>query len=108
AVVAAALETPRVSAQGAPAPAAGPARADTVMTPPAQAPAIVTGAGYRNDANRIFGNGPMDDTSRAIVKFVSAFSARDVTEPVAHAIGNVMVDSIAALFSGFESEPARI
>lgn len=67
-----------------------------------------TGPGYKNDANRSSGNGPMDDTTRQIVRWVHSFSESDVNEPLATGIGDVMVDSIASLISGFESEPARI
>ena len=74
----------------------------------AMAPLTQTGTGYKNDANRSSGNGPMDATTRQIVKWVSSFSESDVTGPLADSIGNVMIDSIAALISGFESEPARI
>src|SRR5262249_13756141 len=100
-VVSVALGAPRALAQSAPSssPAVAPPRTEGAMMPPAQAPAIVTRTGYRNTAGRIGGNGPMDAPSRSIVKFVSAFSERDITEPVAHAVGNVMVDSIASLIA---------
>jgi 2-methylcitrate dehydratase len=65
-------------------------------------------AGWKNDANRAFGNGPIDDTTRQIVTYVNSFSASQLTEPVLQALGRTMVDSVAALVSGFECEPARI
>jgi 2-methylcitrate dehydratase len=67
-----------------------------------------TGPGWKNDSNRASGNGPMDDTSRQIVEYVSAFSESNLTDPLVSAFHNTMVDSIASLISGFESEPARI
>ena len=77
-------------------------------TPSVTPPFIQTSTGYKNDANRSSGNGPMDATTQQIVKWVSSFPESDVTGPLADSIGDVMIDSIAALISGFESEPARI
>jgi 2-methylcitrate dehydratase len=76
--------------------------------PASKIPLTETGTGYKNDANRSSGNGPMDDTTRQIVKWVSSFSESDVNGPLANSIGDVMLDSMASLISGFESEPARI
>src|SRR5215831_4556475 len=42
-------------------------------TSSATAPLTQTGTGYKNDANRSSGNGPMDGTTRQIVKWVSSF-----------------------------------
>jgi 2-methylcitrate dehydratase len=67
-----------------------------------------TETGWKTDASRASGNGPMDNTTRQIVHFVSSFSESNLTDPVVHALNRTMVDSIAALISGFESEPARI
>jgi 2-methylcitrate dehydratase len=69
---------------------------------------MATGPGWRNDSERAFGNGPMDGTSRRIVEYAQAFSARDLTPALESAFGNTMLDSIASLVSGFESEPGRI
>src|SRR5262245_12510098 len=38
-----------------------------------------TGPGWKNDSNRASGNGPMDETSRQIVKYVSGFSEANLT-----------------------------
>jgi 2-methylcitrate dehydratase len=78
---------------------------------PAPQPVVVvphTEAGWKNDASRASGNGAMDNTTGQIVRFVSSFSESNLTDPVLHALSRIMVDSIAALISGFESEPARI
>ncbi len=69
---------------------------------------VTTGTGWKNDANRAFGNGPMDDTSRQLVSYVSSFSESNLTLPVLAALGDAMVDQMACLVAGFESEPARI
>ena len=63
-VVMTSLNAPRASAQGEPA---RPARA-AVERPVGVK--TVTGAGYKNDANRVGGNGPMDGTSRKLASFV--------------------------------------
>jgi hypothetical protein len=67
-----------------------------------------TGTGWKNNANRASGNGPMDDTTRLLVKYTSSFSESNLTEPALESLGYTMVDSIASLLAGFESEPARI
>src|SRR5579863_8631356 len=71
-------------------------------------PGTVTRTGWKNTAGRASGNGPMDDTTRQIVQYVSSFSEANLTPALVEALGNTMVDSIAALIAGFESEPARI
>jgi len=67
-----------------------------------------TGPGWKHDSNRASGNGAMDETSRKIVEYVHSFSEADLTRPLEDAFANTMLDSIASLVSGFESEPARI
>ena len=67
-----------------------------------------TGPGWKNDANRASGNGPMDTTTRIIVDYVKSFSETNLTEKVVAAFGNTMIDTIASMISGFESEPVRI
>lgn len=73
-----------------------------------EAPVPSTHAGWKNTAHRISGNGPMDDTSRQIVEYTTSFSESQLTEPVLHALSRIMVDSMASLVTGFESEPGRI
>jgi len=67
-----------------------------------------TGPGWKHDSNRASGNGAMDETSRRIVEHVHSFSAADLTGPLESAFANTMIDTIASLVSGFESEPVRI
>ena len=67
-----------------------------------------TGPGWVNDSNRASGNGPMDETSRLIVEYASSFSESSLTDRWVDAFNNTMVDTIASLVAGFESEPARI
>src|SRR5262249_36859971 len=67
-----------------------------------------TGPGWKNDVKRASGNGPMDTTTRIIVDYVKSFSESNLTEKVVAAFGNTMIDTIASMISGFESEPVRI
>lgn len=69
---------------------------------------MATGPGWKSDSTRASGNGAMDETSRRIVEYVHSFSAADLTGALESAFANTMLDSIASLVSGFESEPARI
>ena len=84
-----------------PAPPSGSARPPGELRPH-------TGPGYRNDAGRLGGNGPMDDTTRKIVTFVREFSAASLTPSITDAVNRTMVDTMGALVSGFEAEPCRI
>lgn len=67
-----------------------------------------SGPGWKHTSTRASGNGAMDATSRRIVEYVRGFSAADLTPRHQDAFANTMLDSIASLVSGFESEPARI
>jgi 2-methylcitrate dehydratase len=57
---------------------------------------------------RSSGNGPMDDTTRRLVSYAYSFSESNLTDETIRAFDNTMLDSIAALITGFESEPAQI
>jgi 2-methylcitrate dehydratase len=67
-----------------------------------------THAGWTNDANRSSGNGPMDDVSRQVVEYVTSFSESQITDSLTDAVCYTLLDSMAALIAGFESEPGRI
>jgi 2-methylcitrate dehydratase len=69
---------------------------------------VQTESGWKNTANRLAGNGPMDGTTEQIVRYVSQFSKANLGSTAVHALNRTMVDSMACLISGFESEPARI
>lgn len=69
---------------------------------------VSTGPGWVNNSGRASGNGPMDECSRRIVEFVSSYSESKLTGPLVETINYLMVDTLAALYSGFESEPIRI
>ena len=68
----------------------------------------VTRSGWKNDAGRASGNGPVDDTTRQIVRYVTSFSEANLTDPLTSALGDTMLDAVSSIISGFESEPARI
>ena len=78
------------------------------LPPPLKTVMTQTGTGWKNNANRASGNGPMDDTSRRLVEYVHAYSESDMAKPLVTYLGDVMVDAIASLVSGFESESARV
>ncbi len=69
---------------------------------------VRTGPGYKNDAGRISGNGPMDDTTRQLVSYVTSFNESKLTANVLTGMSKIMLDALCALLAGFESEPARI
>jgi 2-methylcitrate dehydratase len=81
------------------------ASAPQTATPSA---AAVTRSGWKNDAGRASGNGPVDDTTRQIVRYVTSFSEANLTGPLTSALGDTMLDAVSSIISGFESEPARI
>jgi 2-methylcitrate dehydratase len=70
-------------------------------------PRPVTGPGYKNDYNRLAGNGPMDDTTRKIVKFVHDFKESDITPSALKSANRTMIDSVASIVAGFEEDAAR-
>src|ERR1700733_6764208 len=39
---------------------------------------VTAGPGYKNDANRLQGNGPMDNTTRQLVDYTQKFSDSDL------------------------------
>ena len=76
--------------------------------PRPEGPRPHTGAGYKSTAHRVGGNGPLDDVTRKIVKYVREFDDSKLTESVVKATNRMMVDSMAACISSFETAPARI
>src|SRR5262245_24976481 len=66
-----------------------------------------TGPGYENNFNRLDHNGPMDDATRTIVKFVREYNASSMTPQTVAMANRTMMDSMAALIAGFENEGVR-
>lgn len=97
-VVGTALTAQRVNAQ---APAPGSTRKPGI-------PRVQTRSGYKTPLGRLGNNGPMDDTSRKIVRFVTDFNESKLTEPIVKAFNRTMIDSMASIVSGFDEEPVRI
>ena len=95
AAVAAAMQPSGASAQNFPSPAAPTSHA---ATEPKVGASVI----------RSSGNGPMDDTSHRLVSYVHSFSESNLTDALIDAFDNTMLDSIAALITGLDSEPARI
>jgi 2-methylcitrate dehydratase len=69
---------------------------------------VSTGPGWVNNSGRASGNGPMDESSRRIVEFVSSYSESKLTGTLVETINYLMVDTLGCLYGGFESEPIRI
>src|SRR5947208_14659800 len=91
-LVVTALNAPKVAAQ----------------TPSPQPVPVRTRAGYVYTANRESHNGPMDDTSRQIVKFVNEFSESKLAAPDIEVLNKIMLDAMAALVAGFEEPSVRL
>src|SRR5215471_15804769 len=76
-VLGAAMTASHASAQRGGGAASGP------VPPPGSPPPDEwrphTGPGYKYTANRLGGNGPMDETTQTIVKFVSQYSESSMT-----------------------------
>lgn len=69
-------------------------------------PPVRTRAGYVYDAGRQ-GNGPMDESSRTIVKYVSGFSENNLTDTDIAVLNKIMLDAMASLVTGFEEPHVR-
>jgi 2-methylcitrate dehydratase len=69
---------------------------------------VKTGVGYKNNANRIGGNGPMDNTTRQVVEYVSSFSESQLNPAILKVLGMYMIDTLAAQIAGFETDSGRI
>src|SRR6185437_11705665 len=105
--------------QGRPSDLLAPASSDSVQKWPeiAESEQMVTsdrtgydmssGPGWVNDSGRAFGNGPMDECSKRIVGWVNSFQLNPA-ESFLEAFNYLMLDTVASIFTGFESEPARI
>jgi 2-methylcitrate dehydratase len=69
---------------------------------------LATGIGYKNDANRVSGNGPMDHTSQRLVSYVNSFSESNLTESATAGVNKLMLDCMVALIGSFGSEVGQI
>jgi len=105
-VAAAAVSGPTLTAQDRREPAGPPAPKGSM--PPPERLKVRVGPGYKYTANRHGHNGPMDDTSRQVVEFVAKYNAAQMTEATVKAVNRTMLDSVAAILTGFEEEPVRI
>src|SRR5271170_299621 len=90
-----AMQVPSASGEGL------PTRPLSAMEAPPDGNAPTSG-------KRSSGNGPMDDTTRHLVSYVHSFAESNLTDRLVEAFDNTMLDSIAALITGLDSEPARI
>jgi 2-methylcitrate dehydratase len=69
---------------------------------------LATGTGYKNDANRVSGNGPMDGTSKKLTSYVHSFSESQLTDSVTAGVNKLMLDCMVALIGSFTSEVGQI
>ena len=67
----------------------------------------VSRAGYKNNANRAFGNGPMDDITHQVVEYAGKFWDSTLPASTEAMVNDLMLDSMACIFAGFESDPVR-
>jgi 2-methylcitrate dehydratase len=104
-VVMSSLAAQQASSQGRGGPS-GPAP-PRGSAPPADELRPRTGPGYKNHYNRLGNNGPMDDATRTIVKFVREYNASSMTPATIAMTNRTMVDSMAAAVAGFETEGVR-
>ena len=106
-VMAAALAVPSASAQQGAGVPQGPVPAPGSMRGPGEI-APFTGPGYTYNPNRIGKNGPVDDTTARIVKWVHDFDGSLVTPPVVEMFNRTIIDTMASVIAGFEFEAPRI
>ena len=105
-VMASALAAPMATAQEGAAPQRSAPAPGSMRAPGEIAP--FTGPGYKNNFNRLGQNGPMDDTTRKIVKFVHDFKESDITPAAKKQFDRTMLDSMASVVAGFELDETRI
>ncbi len=92
-------------ASGVPSTPANPPAPGSMRKPGEIAP--FTALGYKNNFNRLGKNGPMDDTTAKIVKYVYNFKPSDVTPAAKKQYDRLMIDSLASIVGGFEEEGPR-
>ncbi len=67
-----------------------------------------SGPGYQYpQTGRLGNNGPMDDTTAKVVKFVHQFDAAQMSPAAVHAFNRTMIDSAASIVASFEEEATR-
>src|ERR1700719_2620235 len=52
---------------------------------------VTAGPGYKNDANRLQGNGPMDNTTRQLVEYTQKFSESELKSELVPGIGFTII-----------------
>ncbi|HWH58855.1 MAG TPA: MmgE/PrpD family protein [Terriglobales bacterium] len=68
---------------------------------------VFTSAGWKNTSGRHGGNGPVDESTRRLVEFTANFSESQMTPAVKTAVNYLMLDFLASLFSGYETDAGR-
>lgn len=62
---------------------------------------------FMNTSGRLYGNGPMDETSRKIVSYASSFSVDLTDDKLVADIGNMLEDTLGCAISAFETDSIR-
>ena len=68
---------------------------------------VFTKAGWKNTSGRHGGNGPVDVSTTRLVDFTANFSESQMTPEVITAINYLMLDYLACVFSGYETDAVR-
>jgi 2-methylcitrate dehydratase len=61
---------------------------------------------FKNTSGRLYGNGPMDETSRRIVSYASSFKL-DITDRFVRDVGYMLEDTIGCAISAIETDSIR-
>jgi 2-methylcitrate dehydratase len=68
---------------------------------------VFTTAGWKNISGRHGGNGPMDVSTTRLVDFTANFSESQMTPEAITALNYLMLDYLACVFSGYETDAGR-
>ena len=67
----------------------------------------VSKAGFKVTGNRAFGMAPYDDVTRQVLEYATQFWKSPLSNDVALATSELMLDSLGCIIAGFDSDPVR-
>jgi len=67
----------------------------------------ISRAGYKNNANRASGNGPMDDITRQVIEYAGKFWNSTLPASTEAKVNDVMLDAMACVIAGCDSDAVR-
>ena len=76
------------------------------LTPHSPQHRVAKYSDFKNTSGRLYGNGPMDETSRKIVSFVKSFHV-DLNNKLVEDIGHMLEDTIGCAISALETDSIR-